>query len=78
MNEWYSEKLSDTKQCKSEPLEVAVGDESLFVTCLPSPHNSMDKLRRNSQSSGTRERLNVVNDNSGGSAKKVKELLKAF
>ncbi|XP_041348326.1 inactive histone-lysine N-methyltransferase 2E-like isoform X2 [Gigantopelta aegis] len=54
-NEWKSEKISDLKpapNCKSEPLEVKV-DETVFVTCLPSPRNAMEHLpRRNSQSAG--------------------------
>lgn len=74
MNEWLSEKSLDTKPgSKSEPLEVAVEeDESMFVTCLPSPRNSMDRLRRNSASAGVRERSSsLVVETSAGSAKKV-------
>ncbi|WAR27084.1 KMT2E-like protein [Mya arenaria] len=51
MNEWLSEKSESKPVGKSEPLEVSV-DESMFVTCLPSPRNSMDRLRRNSASAG--------------------------
>lgn len=66
MNEWLSEK-SD-KPGKTEPLEVAVDEEeNMFVTCLPSPRNSMDRLRRNSQSNGGRPLV----QSSAGSAKKV-------
>lgn len=74
MNEWLSEKSLDSKPgSKAEPLEVAVEeDESMFVTCLPSPRNSMDRLRRNSASAGVRERSSsLVVETSAGSAKKV-------
>lgn len=73
MNEWLIEKSveSHSKQVKSEPLEVAV-EENMFVTCLPSPRNSMDRLRRNSQTSCVRERsASQHGENSAGSAKKV-------
>ncbi|XP_033745121.1 inactive histone-lysine N-methyltransferase 2E-like isoform X2 [Pecten maximus] len=74
MSEWLSEKTQDTNPLglkteglKTEPLEVAVEDNAMFVTCLPSPRNSMDHLRRNSHSSGgARAGL----ENSIGSAKK--------
>ena len=72
MNEWLSEK-SDARLLRTEPLEVAV-EESMFVTCLPSPRNSMDRLRRNSSASACvpRERSASLNvENSAGSAKKV-------
>ena len=65
MNEWLIEK-NETKP-KTEPLEVAVDEENMFVTCLPSPRNSMDRLRRNSQSGGGRPLV----QSSAGSAKKV-------
>lgn len=73
MNEWLSEKSEgNSKPSKSEPLEVTV-EESMFVTCLPSPRNSMDRLRRNSQTSGVRERSSSVHgESNAGSAKKVK------
>ncbi|KAK3589456.1 hypothetical protein CHS0354_030577 [Potamilus streckersoni] len=69
MNEWLSEKSQDGKPLpvKTEPLEVTV-DESLFVPCLPSPRNSMERLRRNSQSQGCSHRPNP--ESSAGSAKK--------
>lgn len=69
MSEWLSEKTHDTNPLglKTEPLEVAVEDNAMFVTCLPSPRNSMDHLRRNSHSSGS-ARAGV--ENSIGSAKK--------
>ncbi|XP_052285813.1 serine-rich adhesin for platelets-like isoform X2 [Dreissena polymorpha] len=72
MNEWLSEKSIEGRAAvsRAEPLEVAV-DDSMFVTCLPSPRNSMDRLRRNSQSSGVRERSVSLNqETSAGSAKK--------
>lgn len=73
MNEWLSEKSQDTKsQSKAEPLEVSVKEDNMFITCLPSPRNSMDRLRRNSQSSGVRERSSsLLVETSAGSAKKV-------
>jgi len=77
MNEWLIEKSveSTTKQTKPEPLEVAVED-NMFVTCLPSPRNSMDRLRRNSQTSVVRERsASLHQENNAGSAKKVKLLV---
>ena len=67
MNEWLSEKNDVKPATKTDPLEVAV-DENMFVTCLPSPRNSMDRLRRNSQSNGGRPLV----QSSAGSAKKVK------
>ncbi|XP_021351979.1 histone-lysine N-methyltransferase 2E-like isoform X2 [Mizuhopecten yessoensis] len=69
MSEWLSEKTQDTNPLclKTEPLEVAVEDNAMFVTCLPSPRNSMDHLRRNSHSSGS---ARAGLDNSIGSAKK--------
>ncbi|XP_052781448.1 inactive histone-lysine N-methyltransferase 2E-like isoform X2 [Mya arenaria] len=70
MNEWLSEKSESKPVGKSEPLEVSV-DESMFVTCLPSPRNSMDRLRRNSASAGVRERSVSLNvETTAGSAKK--------
>ncbi|XP_060079743.1 inactive histone-lysine N-methyltransferase 2E-like isoform X1 [Ylistrum balloti] len=69
MSEWLSERTQDSNPLglKTEPLEVAVEDNAMFVTCLPSPRNSMDHLRRNSHSSGgARAGL----ENSIGSAKK--------
>ncbi|KAL4226401.1 Histone-lysine N-methyltransferase 2E [Mactra antiquata] len=72
MNEWLSEKSQDTKtQSKSEPLEVSVEEDNMFIHCLPSPRNSMDRLRRHSQSSGVRERSSsLLVETSAGSAKK--------
>ena len=68
MNEWLSEK--GDKPGKTDPLEVSVDeDDSMFVTCLPSPRNSMDRLRRNSQSNGGRPL--TQSQSSAGSAKKV-------
>ncbi|XP_061178866.1 inactive histone-lysine N-methyltransferase 2E-like isoform X2 [Saccostrea echinata] len=74
MNEWLHEKSQDgmagtSSPAKTEPLEVKVEEDTMFVTCLPSPRNAMEHLRRNSHSSGTFRP--VVNaDNSIGSAKK--------
>ena len=67
MNEWLIEKNEVKPSAKTEPLEVAVDEENMFVTCLPSPRNSMDRLRRNSQSNGGRPLV----QSSAGSAKKV-------
>ncbi|KAL3852281.1 hypothetical protein ACJMK2_015945 [Sinanodonta woodiana] len=69
MNEWLSEKSQDGKPVpvKTEPLEVTV-DESLFVPCLPSPRNFMERLRRNSQSQGCSQKPST--ESSAGSAKK--------
>lgn len=77
MNEWLHEKSQDvsavtatSSPAKTEPLEVNVEDDTMFVTCLPSPRNAMEHLRRNSHSSGTfRPVINM--ENSIGSAKKV-------
>ena len=56
---------------KTESLQVDV-EETMFVTCLPSPRNAMEHLRRNSQSSGTSySKGSVTVENSIGSAKKV-------
>lgn len=72
MNEWLHEK--GDKPSKTDPLEVSVDeDDSMFVTCLPSPRNSMDRLRRNSQSNGGRPL--AQSQSSAGSAKKVRSLL---
>jgi hypothetical protein len=78
MNEWLHEKSQDVvpvplpSPAKTEPLEVNVEDDTMFVTCLPSPRNAMEHLRRNSHSSGTfRPVVNV--ESSIGSAKKVKD-----
>lgn len=72
MNEWLSEKSLDVKSTKAEPLEVSVEEDSMFVTCLPSPRNSMDRFRRNSASAGVRERSSsLLIETSAGSAKKV-------
>ncbi|XP_060602955.1 mucin-2-like isoform X3 [Ruditapes philippinarum] len=69
MNEWLTEKSFETT--KSEPLEVAVEEDNMFVTCLPSPRNSMDRFRRNSASAGVRERSSsLLVETSAGSAKK--------
>ncbi|XP_048739545.2 inactive histone-lysine N-methyltransferase 2E-like isoform X2 [Ostrea edulis] len=75
MNEWLHEKNQDggtvpsPSPAKTEPLEVNVEDDTMFVTCLPSPRNAMEHLRRNSHSSGTfRPVVNV--ESSIGSAKK--------
>ncbi|XP_078341508.1 uncharacterized protein LOC111110637 isoform X3 [Crassostrea virginica] len=76
MNEWLHEKSQDvsavtatSSPAKTEPLEVNVEDDTMFVTCLPSPRNAMEHLRRNSHSSGTfRPVINM--ENSIGSAKK--------
>ena len=71
MNEWLHEK--GDKPGKTDPLEVSVDeDDSMFVTCLPSPRNSMDRLRRNSQSNGGRPL--VQSQSSAGSAKKVRSV----
>ncbi|XP_045164566.2 uncharacterized protein LOC123528696 isoform X3 [Mercenaria mercenaria] len=68
MNEWLTEKSFETK---AEPLEVTVEEDNMFVTCLPSPRNSMDRLRRNSASAGVRERSSsLLVETSAGSAKK--------
>ena len=80
-NEWKSEKISDQKpvpNCKSELLEVKV-DETVFVTCLPSPRNAMEHLpRRNSQSTGCsnpsishQPAQKTTVEHGSGSAKKV-------
>lgn len=75
MNEWLHEKSQDVvtataSPAKTEPLEVKVEDDTMFVTCLPSPRNAMEHLRRNSHSSGSfRPVINV--ESSIGSAKKV-------
>ncbi|XP_064604986.1 inactive histone-lysine N-methyltransferase 2E-like isoform X2 [Liolophura sinensis] len=39
---------------KIEPLEVNV-EETMFVTCLPSPRNTLEYMRRNSHSSGDKQ-----------------------
>lgn len=72
MSEWLSnekQELVNGEKPKGDPLEVSVinVDDAMFVTCLPSPRNSMDHLRRNSQSAGSAK----MTDNSVGSAKKV-------
>ncbi|XP_067684925.1 inactive histone-lysine N-methyltransferase 2E-like isoform X1 [Haliotis asinina] len=81
-NEWMSERSTDIKPPvpsgvgKTEPLEVSV-DETMFVTCLPSPRNAMEHIpRRNSQSAGSAAPPAVIpqpknsNEHSIGSAKK--------
>ncbi|KAK3101462.1 hypothetical protein FSP39_003787 [Pinctada imbricata] len=78
MNEWLNEKSQDNNSSSqstntnqsTDPLKVEV--EEMFVTCLPSPRNAMEHLRRNSQSSGsnTNRTSGVVLENSIGSAKK--------
>lgn len=72
MKDWFHDKSVEPKPLsKTEPLEVNVGvDESMFVTCLPSPRNTLDRLRRNSQSSGCSGSSKSASE-SIGSAKKV-------
>lgn len=75
MNEWLCEKSNESVNLpqKVEPLEVVLPspDEDRFVTCLPSPRNTMERFRRNSQSSGSCHTGKTTLENSIGSAKKV-------
>lgn len=84
MNEWLSEKNQDSvphppppplHASKTEPLEVQVEEETMYVACRPSPRNALDHMRRNSHSSGCSPYSTLMSakqsaENSIGSAKK--------